>query len=153
MSDNTGRILNRISIKPIGDFSVVDTISKLIKEHKLPYKGLAIVDGDKINECTNCDIGLPGQKAPEKQVIEDLKAINWQNLDNRFGIGAGSLFRVFQKAILEPDHHDWTTYIGDNIKQSKSYVWSVMVEEWCKQCLSVDERGRIYNAIVEALNS
>lgn len=153
MSDNTGRILNRISIKPIGDFSVVDTIAKLIKEHKLPYKGIAIVDGDKINECSNCQVGLPGLKAPEKQVIEDLKAINWQNLDGRFGIGAGSLFQVFQEAVLEPDHHDWTTYIGNHIKQSKSYVWSVLVEEWCKQCLSLEERNRIYNAIVEALNN
>lgn len=119
----------------------------------MPYKGIAIVDGDKINECSNCQVGLPGLKAPEKQVIEDLKAINWQNLDGRFGIGAGSLFQVFQEAVLEPDHHDWTTYIGNHIKQSKSYVWSVLVEEWCKQCLSLEERNRIYNAIVEALNN
>lgn len=116
-------------------------------------KSIAIVDGDKINECSNCQIGLPGQKAPEKQVIEDLKAINWQNLDGRFGIGAGILFQVLQEAVLEPDHHDWTTYIGNHIKQSKSYVWSVLVEEWCKQCLDTDERERIYNAIVESLNN
>lgn len=151
--DSTGRLLNRISIKPIGDYSVVDTFARLINEGKLPYKGIAIVDGDKINECKNCQISIPGTEAPEKQIINDLKSRHWENLENRFGLGAGNLFKILDDSMLRPDHHDWTTYIGDCIKQSKSYVWSVLVEEWCKQCLSNDDRDKIYNAIIEKLET
>lgn len=149
--DDSGRVLSRISVKPIGPYGVVDTIAKLINENTLPYKGLAIVDGDKIGECHFCYLSIPVTDAPEKQIITDLKNRNWNNLDNRFGMGAGSLFQILDDAMLLPDHHKWTTYIGDYIKKSKSYVWSIMVEEWCKQCLSDAECDNIYNSIVEKL--
>lgn len=149
--DDSGRVLSRIAVKPIGPYGVVDTIAKLINENTLPYKGLAIVDGDKVGECKFCHLSIPGTDAPEKQIITDLKNRNWDNLDNRFGMGAGSLFQILDDAMLLPDHHKWTTYIGDYIKKSKSYVWSIMVEEWCKQCLSEDECDNIYNSIVEKL--
>ncbi len=152
ISDVSGLLLNRVAVKPIGSYSVVDTFAALIAENRLPYKGLTIVDGDKINECKNGCIGLPGTEAPEKQVICDLKAINWNNLENRFGIGSGTLYQILDNAMLLPDHHEWTTYIGDHIKQSKNYVWSVLVEEWCKQCLDEEERLRVYTAISERLD-
>lgn len=152
ISDNTGQILNRVAVKPIGSYSVVDIFAGLISDNRLPYRGLAIVDGDKVDDCKNGCIGLPGTDAPEKQIIKDLKTMNWNNLENRFGIGSGTLYQILDDSMLVPDHHDWTTYIGDRVKQSKSYVWSVLVEEWCKQCLSDEERLRIYNAISEKLN-
>ena len=152
-TDSTGNILKQISVRPIGSYSVVDAVAGVIRTGKLPYKGLAIVDGDKIGECKNGCIGLPGTEAPERKIMGDLKAIGWQNLDNRFGIGAGTLFKILNDSTLTPDHHGWTTYIGDRIKQSKSYVWSVMVEEWCKQCLSCEEQQRIYKAIEEKLQN
>lgn len=151
--DDTGRVLRRIEIKPIGPYGVVDTIAKLINDNTLPHKGIAIVDGDKIAECSNCQISIPGTEAPEKQVIQDLKNLNWNNLDNRFGLGAGSLFQILDDAMLLPDHHKWTSYIGDYIKKSKSYVWDILVEEWCKQCLNDEECNNIYDSIVEKLEA
>lgn len=111
------------------------------------------MDGDKIAECSNCQISIPGTEAPEKQVIQDLKNLNWNNLDNRFGLGAGSLFQILDDAMLLPDHHKWTSYIGDYIKKSKSYVWDILVEEWCKQCLNDEECNNIYDSIVEKLEA
>lgn len=150
--DDAGQVLKRVEIKPIGSYSVVDLFAGLIIDKKLPYKGFAIVDGDKVSECKNGCLGLPGMEAPERQVIKDLKAENWNNLENRFGIGSGTLYQILDDALLVPDHHEWTTYIGDRIKQSKSYVWSVLVEEWCKQCLNEGECRIIYDAILEKLN-
>lgn len=152
ISDNSGQVLKRVAVKPIGSYSVVAIFAGLIEDNKLPYKGFTIVDGDKASECKNGCIALPGTEVPEKQIIKDLKAKNWNNLENRFGIGSGTLYKILEDAMLVPDHHDWTTYIGDHIKQSKSYVWSVLVEEWCKQCLGEEERLRIYNVITEKLN-
>ena len=53
---------------------------------------------------------------------------------------------------------EWNTHILRHTCASLYFkagvdVWSVLVEEWCKQCLSLEERNRIYNAIVEALNN
>lgn len=149
--DNSGRVLSRISVKPIGSYAVVDTVARLICENTLPYRGIAIVDGDRINDCQFCHLSIPGTDAPEKQIIKDLKNRNWDNLDNRFGMGAGSLFQILDDSMLLPNHHNWTTYIGDHIKKSKSYVWSVLVEEWCKQCLCETDCDTIYNSIVEKL--
>ncbi|WP_379134601.1 ATP-dependent endonuclease [Paenibacillus sp. sgz500958] len=128
----------KISASPVGSCTVVGTLNELGKSRKLPYNSLAIVDGDKRNEFTNC-MSLPGNLPPEKQVITDLKKIEWNRLDERFGIGAGTLFKHLDDAILLPDHHDWTTYIGNCVKKSKDAVWSILIEEWHRQCLSEED--------------
>ena len=124
----------KISAKAVGSCSVVGTLNDLALQGKLPYNSISIVDGDKREDYPNC-ISLPGTKAPERMVFEDLKALNWNRLDERFGIGAGTLFQYLDDATLIPNHHQWTTYVGNKIKQRKGTVWSIMVEEWCKQCL------------------
>ena len=64
-----------------------------------------------------------------------MKNLGWNKLDDRFGVGAGSLYKILDDACLLPDHHKWTEYVGDQIKRNKDYVWAIMIEEWCKQCL------------------
>ena len=79
---------------------------------------MAIVDGDKREEADGC-LAFPSSEAPEKAVFNGLKAKEWNNLENRFGIGAGTLYKVLNDAILLQDHHQWTTYVGDQIKKVK----------------------------------
>lgn len=140
----------KISTRIVGSCSVVNTLNDLARQNKLPYKSISIVDGDKKEEYPNC-IGLPGHRAPEKMVFEDLKARDWERLNERFGIGAGSLYQYFNDAMLLPDHHEWTTYVGDRVKKSKDNVWSIMVEEWCKQCLETEESNEFIRKISEYL--
>ena len=123
----------KISTRSVGSCTVVKTLNEMSKSGKLPYPSLCIVDGDKAEEISDC-LALPGTQAPERQIILDLKEKDWNNLDERFGIGAGSLFKYLDDAILLPDHHSWTEYIGNRVKKSKDAVWSIMIEEWCKQC-------------------
>lgn len=127
-------LCTKISARPIGSCTVVNTINELNQSGKLPYKSLCIVDGDKRNDYPRC-LALPGDMAPERQVFTDLKTLGWNKLDDRFGIGAGSLFKFLDDALLVPDHHTWTEYVGDRVKRSKDSVWAIMIEEWCKQCL------------------
>ena len=134
----------------VGSYSVVGTLNDLAKNHKLPYNSLAIIDGDKKDEFPNC-LSLPGDLAPEKQVFSDLKEMEWNHLDERFGIGAGTLFKYLNDAMLCPDHHQWTTYLGDRIKRSKDTVWSILVEEWTKQCLSEEDANAFITTICAAL--
>lgn len=140
----------KIMAYPVGSCSVVGTLGTLGRTNRLPNKCIAVVDGDKKVEYSQC-FALPGNEAPEKQVLTDLKAINWGDLDARFGIGAGALFRILDDAILLPNHHDWTTYIGDQIRKSSSAVWSTLVEEWCAKCLKEEYKTSFFETIEKAL--
>ena len=112
---------------------------------------VGIVDGDKRVECPEC-LSLPGAQAPERQVLLDLKEKRWNNLDNRFGVGAGNLYKYLDDATLLDDHHEWTTYIGDRIKKSKDNVWSILIEEWCRQCLSEEVAADFIRTIQSEIN-
>jgi predicted ATPase len=145
-------LCKKISARAVGSCSVVGTLNELGKTHKLPYKSLAIVDGDKRNEYSSC-LTLPGCLAPERQVFTDLKNIGWNRLDERFGVGAGTLFKHLDDAVLLPNHHEWTTYIGDHIKKSKDAVWSILIEEWHKQCLNGEVAFTFIENVYTTINS
>lgn len=151
--DNTryDEFCKKISARPVGSCSVVATLNELGKNHKLPYNSLAIVDGDKRDTYRNC-LSLPGDLAPEKQVIMDLKNIGWNRLDERFGMGAGTLFKYLDDATLLPDHHEWTTHIGNHVKKSKDAVWSILIEEWLKQCINEDVANTFIENVYTALH-
>jgi predicted ATPase len=144
-------IFSRIDIIEVGDVEVVKTMGKLCRNKKLPNRGIAILDGDAGPDANSNCLYLPSDKAPEKLVFEDLKAKEWSNLDKRFGMGAGQLFSIFGDALTKPDHHEIASYIGDRVSKSKDYVWSVFVEEWCKQCLSPNDRESIVLAVKDIL--
>lgn len=142
-------ILTRLSFNIVGPANVVSMMGRLAFEGKLPYKALGILDGDY--DAGGGSIKLPGEGAPEHIVFDDLKSMNWINLPERFGIGAGQLFSILEDVMLEPDHHDWTRKIGDRIRMSSNSVWEILCKEWCIHCLSETEKDRIYNSIVDAL--
>ena len=137
--------------KVVGNYSVVKEVDGLCRSDKLPYHGFGIVDGDMKNECPNC-LSLPGDLPPEKMIFQDLKSMNWNNLDARFGVGAGTLFSLLDNTMLLPNHHDWTTHLGNKLKKSKDVVWSTMVEEWCNQCLTDEKATEFIESIVRSMN-
>jgi len=142
--------LRRIEVRPVGSSDVVKTLGRLSRQNKLPTKGLAIIDGDMGSD-TDDYLALPTDKAPEKFVFEGLKNKEWNNLDNRFGMGAGNLFSIFDDAFTNPDPHKITEHIGDRLHKSKDYIWSIFVEEWCKQCLLPEDKNRIVSAVKDML--
>ena len=143
-------ICTKIAIRPVGSYTVVKKIDDLYRSGALPYKSLCIVDGDKRTECPHC-LSLPGNIAPERQVFTDLKNLGWNKLDDRFGVGAGSLYKILDDACLLPDHHKWTEYVGDQIKRNKDYVWAIMIEEWCKQCLDESTATDFVSKVLDKL--
>lgn len=142
--EKTAELLGRIAISAVGPANVVVMLGKLAKEGKLPYKALGVLDGDHIDP--NC-LALPGSVAPERLVYDGLREKGWPNLSQRFGVGAGVLFTALEDAMLEPDHHRWNAKVGDQILKSSVSVWEVMSGEWCRSCLSGDDRKRIFSEI------
>ena len=143
-SDESGKLLIRIEINPVGASNVVAMLGALGKAGKLPYRSAAIVDGDHVD--ANC-LSLPGTLAPERMVYAELKELNWPNLSQRFGIGAGTLLTALEDAMLEPDHHKWNAKVGDQILKSSISVWEVLANEWCRSCLVPATRKELSDAI------
>lgn len=154
LNDKNFEILPRIEIKDLGDYNIVKTIGKLLYNNKLPYRGLAFVDGDVDDDkfINKEYFKLPGNgMPPEKLVLYSLKEKNWNKLSDKFNIGAATLYQIFNDALLLPNHHNWITYIGDKIYQSKNTVWEYLVEEWVKVCASVDDINLVLNPIKDMI--
>ncbi|MFL9503207.1 ATP-dependent nuclease [Rhodopseudomonas palustris] len=148
-SATTSELLHRVQINPVGPANVVEMLGALGRSGKLPYKSLAVTDGDHSHP--NC-LTLPGSLAPERVVFGDLKANNWINLPERFGIGAGSLFATLDDAMLDPDHHKWPTLVGDQVAKSGTSVWEILCTEWCRSCLDENARQEIATAITAVIH-
>jgi predicted ATPase len=148
-SQDGSDLLPRISIDAVGPANVVQILGKLSKDRKLPYKSLAILDGDA-GASENC-VTLPGSEAPEIVVLNDLKERNWQGLHERFGVGAGQLYSILDDTILNPDYHKWTTLIGDKILKSATSVWETLCNQWCKICLQDEQRSLVLSQINDSL--
>lgn len=144
--------LRKIKTIAVGSCDVVNQLNKIAKAGKLPYSSVSIVDGDKKTDYPDC-LSLPGTEAPERMVFQDLKELGWNKLDDRFSIGSGSLFEYLDNAMLIPDHHEWTEYVGDKIKKKKSEVWSILIDEWCKQCLDPAAAEEFIHSICEQLTT
>jgi predicted ATPase len=146
------RILPRLSITAVGPANAVQMLGRLTSEDKLPYKGYGVLDGDQEDK-VGC-IKLPAneaKEAPERMVFKALKLANWRGLPQRFGIEAGTLFAYLEDAMLQPDSHQWTTLVGNKVLKTPDSVWEVLANQWCKLCLSPEDRDRIVNQIEQKL--
>jgi len=150
VNSKSPEIISRVEISPVGPANVTRILGGLAKNGKLPYKAIAFEDGDQEGE-SDC-IKLPGNNAPEIVVFDALKKSGWVNLDERFGIGAGTLYNYLDDAMLRPDYHDRLTSVGDQVKMSRISVWEILANQWCKKCLNEKEADRIVDPIKEALN-
>jgi predicted ATPase len=148
-------VFSRVAIKDVGNTEVVKTLGRLCRNKKLPDKGIAVLDGDAGEDINGNCLKLPSEQSPELLVFTEMKKKQWQNLDRRFGLGAGNLFTVFEDALTAPDHHNISAMIGDSVSKSKDMVWSIFVEEWCRQCLDTnypDYADKLLSKIKEMLN-
>lgn len=142
-------LTQRIRVMPVGPANVVQVMGQLASTGKLPNPGIAILDGD-IDATAGC-IKLPGADATEKVVFLELRAKNWGNLHERFGIGAGDLHAHLDDAVLNPDFHRWPYLVGDQILKSGPSVWETMAAEWCRLCLTNADRDALVGAIAAVL--
>jgi len=144
-----GDLLSHIKISAVGPANVVVMMGKLASEGKLPQPGIGVLDGDQEAK-PGCTV-LPGGRAPEQVVFQDLRQANWGQLHERFGIGAGSLHAYLEDAMLSPDFHSWPERIGDKIIKSRTNVWETMATEWCRICLGHETRDAFAASVRQIL--
>lgn len=138
-------LLARLQISPVGPANVVQMMGELSAGEKLPHKSISVLDGD-MEPAKGCE-RLPGGDAPERVVFNGLRAADWVNLDDRFGIGAGTLFDHLEDAMRTENHHDWPAFVGDRIRKSGTTVWEVMATEWARRCLADEDRDQLVESL------
>ncbi len=148
---DTSDLLSRISITPVGPANVVQILGGLGADGRLPHRSIAFLDADA--DATNGCYLLPGHGAPEEEVFRSLRSKQWPNLVDRFGIGAGSLYGFLEDAMREPDHHRWSTLVGDRVLKSANSVWETLAFEWARAALSSDDRNTVVGIIENALDA
>ncbi|EHY90025.1 hypothetical protein SacazDRAFT_03144 [Saccharomonospora azurea NA-128] len=141
-------LLRRCKILKTGPSDVVETLGKLSQESRLPYRSVAFVDADIDARFAE---KLPGSKAPERQIFEDLRDADWPDVTDRFGIGYASLTQTLEEAMRHSDHHHWCTFVGDHISKSRGYVVDTLASIWAKNCVSEEVLGDFTQKIVDRL--
>lgn len=148
-SHDGAALLPRVQLVPVGPSNVVEILGGLASTGKLPNRGIGVLDGE-MAAAPGCSV-LPGGRAPERVVFEELQAKEWPELPARFGVGAGDLLTWLEDAMLGPDHHDWTKAVGDRVIKSSASVWEIMASQWVKTCLLDADRAKLIEAIRAAL--
>jgi hypothetical protein len=143
-------LILRIDIIPVGASNVVHIMSDLAARGKLPTKSIAVSDGDQ--RTADC-LSLPGERAPERVVFEGLRNAEWPNLSERFGVEAVRLLTYLEDAMLDPEPHNWTEKVGNRVIKSKTTVWEILTNQWCKSCLKTEDRDYLISRIKEKILS
>ncbi len=142
----------KLRISPVGAANVVKTIGKLNQNAKLPYRFLAVLDGDQAESVDYWRLPTyENWEAPEKVVFMQLKQLKWADLDQRLEVGAGTLFNYLNNSVLIADHHKWTAELGNKVAMDKDEFWRIMCKCWCKYCLTAAYQDYIQMVILNAL--
>lgn len=138
---HTGIDNTRIEYLDIGPSNIVNAIASVTNNERFPVTAVAIVDADV--EAQNGSIKLPGEFAPEKQLIMDIKASAVNLLANRLGKSESSVINALDDTISIQEHHDWPSNIARLLGESTSYIWQTLCSVWVNHCASNDDLNLI----------
>lgn len=103
------------------------------------------LDGDQ--EASVGCILLPGQEAPERVVFQTLQHQRWRNVWSRIGRDIASVSDACERAMTQPNHHDWVVAAANELLCGGDILWQAMCAEWAEitpkrdiQCI-IDEVG------------
>ena len=139
----------RLSFIDIGPSNVVNALASVTTNERFPVRAIAMVDAD-INP-QNGSIKLPGQYAPEKQVVLDIKEIATDHLALRLELSESSIISAIDDTISMPDYHDWPSNLARLLGQTTSYIWQTLCNVWVKHCVDMDDMQGIKDKVNESL--
>lgn len=141
--------LSRLKIMEVGPSNMVEALGQLAHEDRLPTRALGILDADQTVK-PGCEC-LPGTKAPERQVFDDISEMAISEFAQRLGISVASATDAIGSASCLPDHHDWIKHIASTLKQTDDYLWITACQVWVQFCMSDVEGSHLCASISEKL--
>ena len=137
--------LKQLKTMAVGPADMVAAIGKLARDGKLPVNAIAVLDGDQpaVPGCLN----LPGQHAPEKQIIGDIEKAAVNELAARLGLNANDVGNAIAAAVTLVNHHDWIPVTAAHLHQSRDYLWTTMCQVWVAHCCNPDLAAKFADAV------
>lgn len=141
--------LARIAITPVGPANIVNAIGIAANNSRLPIRAIGVLDADQIAQ--NGCINLPGQEAPERQIIKDINKLAVVQLGNRLELNPESIRHAFNQTMSISDHHQWLESMARATGHTSDYLWETMCLVWSKHCITPQERNRFGRSIKQYL--
>ncbi|WAJ44605.1 AAA family ATPase [Mycobacterium sp. Aquia_216] len=133
-------LLRRLRITAVGPASTVISLSTIASADKLPRPSICVVDGDQPEG--DGYMVLPGEKAPERELLGALTDLQWAVVAERLGRPAGEVLDAKDSAMQIGNHHAWigemARLMGGTMRKSK--VWEAIADVWVRDVLG-DERA------------
>lgn len=131
-------LLKGVKIYHVGNDDLVASFTKQLKDEGAKVK--AFRDGDRGPDRKNSIYSLPGNEAPEKEVILNQSVQNF--LLNTYDIN----FQEWLKINGEVDHHEWPEIIAKEVSKSNDGFWEQVCSEYAKN-LDKNELTQLINII------
>lgn len=146
-------LLSRVRITPVGPANTVMSLSTIASANKLPRPSICVVDAEQPEG--DGYIVLPGEKAPERQVLEALAETEWAAVAERLGRPADEVLDAKDAAMQIGNHHAW---IGEMARlmsgtMRKSKVWEAIADVWVRDILGEQTAVKWCEPIVAALTA
>lgn len=138
-------LLKMVDIVPVGSDSAVKQGMRLLK--KLSQTSVAFLDGDSCASPTHLVYKLPGSQPPEVEVFSST-AVQME-IKKLYKIDVAH--HTVQRGGV--NHHDYPKILAKLASMTIDAFSTESARIYCKQALTDDERGEIYNALRRGLES
>jgi predicted ATPase len=142
-------LVRRCQVIRFGAASVGQALGQMSASHRFPGPSCVFLDGD-VGPSPGCLV-LPGDDAPEPVVFAGLKARDWVGISERTGRPYADVADACNRAMFEPNLHDWVSKVANALVLSGDTVWQAMCAEWSNRCLSPTDAKAVTNAISDVL--
>lgn len=146
-------LLGRIRITPVGPANTVMPLSTIAFANKLPRPSICIVDAEQPEG--DGYMVLPGDKAPERELLQALTDTEWRAVAERLGRPADEMLKAKDAAMQIGNHHAWVgemaLLMGGTMRKSR--VWEAIADVWVRDILGEQQAVRWREPIVAALQT
>lgn len=146
-------ILKRVGIISVGTADIVKKFEEFASSGKCPFPIIGLVDADQkdMKDITK----LPGEFAPEKQIIQDI--IKGKHYNQICSLLGGVDMKMIKKEIEDvqttSDFGKWIEKIAQRLVVSQETLWDCLTTVWVKNCLTSAQQEGISKPINERLQT
>lgn len=142
-------LLKRIGIVPVGTADIVKRFEDFSVSGRCPFKIIGIVDADQ--NMSNI-LKLPGEFAPEKQIIQDIaKGDHYNKILPGLNIDEQTLKNEIQNVQTTLDYTKWIEKLSQRLSISQETLWSYLTSVWVKNCVTTAQQESLVESILERI--
>ncbi|VVB86099.1 AAA domain, putative AbiEii toxin, Type IV TA system [uncultured archaeon] len=133
ISQKNSNLLKQLIINNCGGDANIKKYIDINKSLKIKSsKIIGVVDGDSPIKEEEYLIKFPGEKPPEKLIMEYITA-NYETVVEKIERPLIEVKTAFENAKTLSDYHEWFSYASSNLGEDNDVLWIFMTKMWCKE--------------------